>query len=63
MQSTFVAGDVMKYNIEQIGILRTPYVDNAPYQPVNDEEGDFRIVVNKEYSEGLCELEKLATSM
>jgi len=50
----------MKYEIEQIGILRTPYVNNAPYQPLNDDEGDFRIVVNKEFSEGLCELEEFS---
>ena len=48
----------MKYEIKQIGILRTPYVNNAPYQPVNDEEGEFRIIVNPEYAEGLQELEK-----
>ena len=48
----------MKYEIKEIGVLRTPYVNNAPYQSVNDDEGDFRIVVNKEYEEGLFELEK-----
>ena len=50
----------MKYEVEQIGILRTPYVNNAPYQPVNDDEGEFRVVVDKEFSEGLCELEKFS---
>lgn len=48
----------MKYEIEQIGVLRTPYRNNAPYQPVDQDEGDFRIVVDKEYEEGLIELEK-----
>jgi len=48
----------MEYEIKQIGVLRTPYVNNAPYQPVNGDEGDFRIVVDKEYEEGLFELEK-----
>jgi len=48
----------MKYEMKQIGILRTPYIDNAPYQPANDDEGDFRIIVDKEFSEGLLELEK-----
>ena len=47
----------MNYEMKQIGVLRTPYKNNAPYQPVNNDEGDFRIVVNKEYTEGLFELE------
>jgi len=42
--------------LKQIGIIRTPYTDNAPYQPVADDEGDFRIVVNSQYSEGLRHL-------
>lgn len=47
----------MKYEIEQIGVLRTPYRNNAPYQPINNEKSDFRIVVDKEYEEGLFELD------
>ena len=50
----------MKYEVEQIGILRTPYFNNAPYQPLNDDDGDFRIVVDKEFSEGLCELKEFS---
>ncbi len=42
----------MKYEIEQIGVLRTPYQNNAPYQPISNEEGEFRIIVDKEYEEG-----------
>jgi tRNA-Thr(GGU) m(6)t(6)A37 methyltransferase TsaA len=43
---------------KQIGIIRTPYVDNAPYQPVNEDKGDFRIVLNTEYKKGLFMLDK-----
>ena len=51
--------DTMKRSIKfhQIGIIRTPYVDTAPYQPVTNDEGDFRIVIHPEYTEGLADLE------
>ena len=45
-------------SFKQIGVIRTPYKDSAPYQPVEDDEGDFRIVVDPEYAEGLYKLEK-----
>ncbi|GAG58329.1 unnamed protein product, partial [marine sediment metagenome] len=34
----------LSFELKQIGIIRTPYTDNAPYQPVEEDEGDFRIV-------------------
>ena len=46
----------VNFNLKQIGVIRTPYTDNAPYQPVEDDEGDFRIIVNSQYREGLREL-------
>jgi len=39
-----------------IGVIRTPYVGWAPYQPV-EEEGDFRLVLEPRYAEGLHKLE------
>jgi tRNA-Thr(GGU) m(6)t(6)A37 methyltransferase TsaA len=42
---------------KQIGIIRTPYIDSAPYQPVMNDEGEFRIVVEPEYGRGLMDLE------
>jgi len=39
-----------------IGVIRTPYVDAAPYQPVDADEGDFRIIVKPKYAEGLYKL-------
>ena len=47
----------VSFKFEQIGIIRTPYIDNAPYQPV-EEEGDFRIVVEPQYTDGLYKLAK-----
>ena len=47
----------VSFKFEQIGIIRTPYIDNAPYQPI-EEEGDFRIVVDPQYTDGLYKLAK-----
>jgi len=46
------------FKFRQIGIIRTPYMDNAPYQPVSEDEGDFHIVVYPGYIKGLLELIK-----
>jgi tRNA-Thr(GGU) m(6)t(6)A37 methyltransferase TsaA len=34
------------------------YTDNAPYQPVDEDKGDFQIILNTEYTKGLQALEK-----
>jgi tRNA (Thr-GGU) A37 N-methylase len=39
--------------LKNIGVLCTPYVSEAPYQPVKDEKSDFSIVLNKKYADGL----------
>jgi len=41
------------FKLQQIGVIRTPYIDNAPYQPVDEDEGEFRIVVDEKYAAGL----------
>lgn len=48
----------MKMPIESIGIIRTPYTNTAPYQPIDDDEGDFHVIIDDAYSEGLKELER-----
>ena len=45
------------FNLKQIGVIRTPYIDNAPYQPVEQDEGDFRIVVDSQYGDCLYKLD------
>ena len=46
----------ISFKFKQIGIIKTPYIDNAPYQPVDEDKGDFRIVLNSEYKDGLLKL-------
>jgi tRNA-Thr(GGU) m(6)t(6)A37 methyltransferase TsaA len=45
-------------NFNQIGIIRTPYKDNAPYQPVHEDKGTFYIEINPQYADGLNKLSK-----
>ncbi len=39
--------------IKSIGVIRTPYIDSAPYQPVDEDKGEFRIVLDGQYTNGL----------
>ena len=48
----------MKFNIKQIGVIHTPYKDNAPYQSDEKTEGDFTIEIYPEYESALTSLEK-----
>ena len=45
-------------HFKSIGVIRTPYTDHAPYQPVTDDTGDFRIIVDPQYQEGLQGLDR-----
>lgn len=49
-------GESAVFELKRIGVIRTPYTDNAPYQPLEEDEGDFRIVVDPRYQEGLDRL-------
>ena len=49
--------EIMSFDLKQIGVIRTPYTVNAPYQPVKEDKGDFRIVVDPRYTEGLYKLD------
>lgn len=44
------------FEFKQIGVIRTPYIDNAPYQPVEEDKGEFRIVLEPQYARGLSGL-------
>lgn len=44
--------------LKKIGEIKTPYQDNAPYQPVDTEEGAFYLFIDNQYVEGLKELSK-----
>lgn len=41
----------------QIGVIHTPYTASAPFQPVQEAAGEFRIVVDPAYAAGLRDLE------
>jgi tRNA (adenine37-N6)-methyltransferase len=45
------------FKFEQIGVIRTPYTDAAPYQPLEEDEGEFRLVLGKKYVKGLESLD------
>jgi len=47
----------MSYTLEQIGIIKTPYQNSAPYQPIDTDE-EFYITIHHQYVEGLSELRK-----
>ena len=46
----------LNFNLKQIGVIRSPYKEKAPYQPVDEAEGDFRIIVDSQYANGLYKL-------
>jgi len=49
----------LSFKFKRIGIIHTPYTnnDNVPYQPV-EEEGNSRIVVEPQFTNGLYKLDK-----
>ena len=46
------------FSFKPIGIIHTPYTDSAPHQPVENDSGIFRVVLNASYTRGLQHLEK-----
>jgi len=53
-----VKNEMKSFKFKQIGIIRTPYTDNAPYQPIEGDEGDFCIIVESQYIKGLHRLSR-----
>jgi tRNA-Thr(GGU) m(6)t(6)A37 methyltransferase TsaA len=43
--------------LHQIGVIRSPYTESAPFQPEEDAAGDFRIVLDAKYTQALAGLE------
>lgn len=41
-----------------IGVIRTPYVERAPFQPLADDAGEFRLCVHARYAKGLADLDR-----
>jgi tRNA-Thr(GGU) m(6)t(6)A37 methyltransferase TsaA len=46
------------YQLHRIGVIRTPYTHSAPRQAQEDVEGDFRIIIDPRYEEGLNQLDR-----
>lgn len=46
----------MTFELEQIGIIKTPYQNNAPNQPIDSDEGEFTVILDQKYVDGLGEL-------
>jgi len=43
---------------EPIGIIHTPYINEAPYQPVANDTKEFIVELNRKYVDGLKNLEE-----
>ncbi|TFF99965.1 MAG: tRNA (N6-threonylcarbamoyladenosine(37)-N6)-methyltransferase TrmO [Promethearchaeota archaeon] len=50
--------DKKQFEFKEVGVIHTPYQDDAPYQPIEDDEGDFQITLYPKYTKGLNQLEK-----
>lgn len=42
---------------DPIGIIKTPYLDTAPYQPVDSDDQEFYLQLEPEYVAGLKDLD------
>ena len=47
-----------KIYFEPIGIIHTPYINEAPHQPVANDKNEFIVEVNEEYVDGLKNLDE-----
>ena len=46
-----------KLSFQFIGTIRTPYLDSAPYQPVDSDDQEFYLELEPEYTAGLKDLD------
>ncbi len=46
----------MKIEFNKIGVIHTPYVSSAPNQPIENAEGEFKVVLDSSYAKGLYKL-------
>ncbi len=45
-------------SFEPIGVIRTPYLDSAPFQPQDDDDQEFYLELKSSFLDALSELEK-----
>lgn len=48
---------MQEFTVHAIGVIKTPYVDSAPYQPVEQDDQEFYLEVDERYAEGLKDLD------
>ncbi|MCF6267375.1 MAG: tRNA (N6-threonylcarbamoyladenosine(37)-N6)-methyltransferase TrmO [Desulfuromusa sp.] len=48
---------MQNFSLNPIGIIKTPYLDNAPYQPVDTDEQEFYLQLKPDYVAGLKDLD------
>ena len=48
----------MEIKYHSIGIIHTPYKLKVPYQPINNDKGVFKVIIDEKYKEALRGLEK-----
>ena len=53
----------MNIKLKQIGIIKTSYIDNAPYQPVDDEKNNFNIIIDNKFTKGLLHPNSIGISI
>jgi len=46
----------VEFRFKKIGTIRTSYKDTAPYQPIDNDKGIFKIVVYSKYKRALLRL-------
>jgi tRNA-Thr(GGU) m(6)t(6)A37 methyltransferase TsaA len=49
----------MLISLTSMGVIHTPYQEDAPYQDYENKAGDFYIDINPDYTEGLYLLDSL----
>lgn len=50
--------NIPEIKFKKIGIIKTPYINDAPYQPVDKDKGELCVAVDGKYVEGLAKVEK-----
>ncbi|MHC1591612.1 MAG: tRNA (N6-threonylcarbamoyladenosine(37)-N6)-methyltransferase TrmO [Candidatus Helarchaeales archaeon] len=50
----------MKVVFEPIGILHTPYKEQAPFHPIDDAVGEFYLELDDRFKEGLSDLDSFS---
>lgn len=48
--------------LNRIGIIQTPYIKKAPFQPLPKDDGEFLLILDKEYAKGLHLLDSFTYS-